>query len=336
MDSSYPNSMRSSGLWPGLWVPLVILIAGLTATATTAHLESSRARDLAEAHYHAQHQALVNLLLARATSRTGSNVPAQPSTQDWLQSVFNDALPPNMGVRVDTLARHTKRPILQIRSEGSIDPTLTLRTEIRSGDFSWMLTTVPARSLLEGAAGQATRNVWLAGGLLSAIASALALLLCRRLQRQTLKIRELEHRETGADQQITNLQVEKTILRQALDDSERRSRDLVALSGGIIGELDEAACIGFVSPQLAELLERAPADQAGLPFEQLIESSARENFRRALAATRAEQSTERIDLPLLHRDGETTVDVALRIRALQDPVHGLIGYRLSALPHTGL
>ncbi|MBW4934857.1 PAS domain-containing protein [Marinobacter sp. F4206] len=327
MDSSQPRLSGQTGLWPSLWIPLVILIAGIAATATTAHLESSRARQLAEAHYQAQHQALVNLLLARVPARASENA----STREWLQSVFDEALPPSLGVRVDTLARHTKRPLLQIRTEGSIDPTRALRTEVNYGDFSWMLTTVPARSMLEQAANTARRNVWLAGAALTIVATLLALFQCRRLHTQSLQIADLEHRETGADQHITNLQVEKSILRQALDDSEQRSRDLVALSGAIISELDEMGLIGFISPQVAELLERAPADLTGEPFERLIASESRENFRRALTAARSDHSIERIDLPLLHRDEETVLNVAMRILALQDPIHGLTGYRLSAV-----
>lgn len=331
MESSPPRSPGQTGLWPALWVPLVILVAGLTATATMAHLESSRASDLAEAHYEAQHQALVNLLLARVPTRASENA----STREWLRSVFDEALPPSLGVRVDTLARHTKRPLLQIRTEGSIDPTRALRTEVNYGDFSWMLTTVPARSMLEQAANRAYRNVWLAGGTLAIVATLLALFQCRRLHSQSLQIADLERRETGADQHITNLQVEKSILRQALNDSEQRSRDLVALSGAIISELDEMGLIGFISPQVADLLERAPADLTGEPFERLIEPASRENFRRALTAARSDHSIERIDLPLLHRDEETVLEVAIRILALQDPMHGLSGYRISALAHNG-
>lgn len=336
MESPQPRLPRWSGLWPDLWVPLVILVVGLTATATTAHLESNRARELAEAHYHAQHHALVNLLMAQLPAREARGVSDRQPARDWLRSLFEEALPPNLGVRVDTLARHTKRPILQIRTQGSIDPTLALRTEINSGNFRWMLTTVPARSVLEQAANNATRNVWMAGGLLAILATLLTLFQCRQLHDRARQINALKRGEIGADQQINNLKVEKSILRKVLDDSEQRSRDLVALSGAIIAELDEMGQIGFISPQTAELLERAPADLAGQSFQQLIEPASRENFQRALAAARTDRSIERIDLPLLHRDQESTVTVALRIRALKDPVHGLSGYRLSALPHAGL
>ncbi|WP_203299354.1 PAS domain-containing protein [Marinobacter sediminum] len=333
MDSTSTHPTSRPRLWPGLWVPLVILIVGVASTAFTAHQESHRARQLAEAHYQAEHQALVNLLLARAPGQVSDDTLAQRATRDWLQAVFSNALTPNLGIRVDTLARHTKRPLFEIRTQGPIDPTLALRTEISSKNFSWMLTTVPARALLEQASNTALRNVWLAGGCLTLVATVLALVQCGRLHTKAKQIWEMELREAGFDQQVNNLQVEKTILRRALDDSEQRSRDLVALSGAIIGELDETGHIGFISPQLADFLERAPADLAGQPFEKLMVANCRENFRRALNAARADQSIERIDVPLHHGDGESTVEVTLRILALTDPVHGLSGFRLSAVPH---
>lgn len=285
---------------------------------------------LAEARHYAQHQAMVNHLLA--------NLPDQPGVDDvnrpvsaWLQAIFRDTLPDSLGLRIDTLERHTKMPLLEIRTNGSVDPTRALRTEVSPLEQNWILTTVPSPERLEEVARAAAQTVWIAGFALSAFAASLALLLNRRLHRQALHISGLEQREISADHQIANFQVEKSILRQALDDSEQRSRDLVALSGAVIWELDENGRIGFVSPQIAELLDRAPADLVGQPLEELVAPAFQANFRRALAAARSDSSVERIDLPLIHRDQESEVPVVLRARALKDPVHGLSGFRISTL-----
>lgn len=315
-------------LWPGLWVPLVILLSGLITTGMAASIESNRARDLAQARYHAQHQALVNLLLARAPAMTSEKSPSL----DWLPSLFEEALPPTIGLRIDTLDRHTKKPLLQIHTNGAIDPTLALRTEVNPGDVRWMLTTVPSSRLLEETAYQARITVWTTGLALSALATLLTLVLCRRLYIQSLQVIDLDRRQAGSDKQINNLQVEKTILRQALNDSELRSRDLVALSGAMIFELDEYGKIGFISTQIADTLDLAPTDMIDQPFEILVAPSSRENFRLALNASRTDYTIQRIDLPLLHRNTDTQVPVILRVRALRDTLHGLIGYRLSALP----
>lgn len=331
MESSAPARFRKPVLWPGLWIPLLLVAAGLLVTGLTANIEAQRAMALAEARYYAQHQALVNHLLA--------NVPDQPVVEDgnqqpvsaWLQTLFDDTLPDSLGLRIDTLERHTKTPLLEIGTKGSVNPTRALRTEISPLNHNWILTTVPAPESLEEVARASRRTVWIAGMALCAFAAFLTLLLNRRLHRQALHISGLEQREIGADHQIANFQVEKSILRQALNDSEQRSRDLVALSGAVIWELDENARIGFVSPQIAELLDRAPADLAGQPLEALVAPAYQENFRRALAAARSDNSIERIDLSLMHRDLENEVPVVLRVRALKDPVHGLSGFRVSTL-----
>lgn len=330
MKSKAPGRFRRPVLWPGLWIPLLLVAVGLLVTGITASIEGQRAMALAEARYYAQHQALVNHLLA--------NVPNQPEAGDsnqpvsaWLQALFSDTLPDSLGLRIDTLERHTKMPLINIRTNGSVDPTRALRTEVSPLDQHWILTTVPSPEGLEEVARAAARTIWIAGFALTVFAAFLALSLNRRLHLQTLHIRGLEQREIGADHQIANFQVEKSILRQALNDSEQRSRDLVALSGAVIWELDENARIGFVSPQIAELLDRAPADLVGQPLEELVAPAFQSNYRRALAAARSERSIERIDLPLLHRDGEIEVPVVLRVRALKDPVHGLSGFRISTL-----
>lgn len=331
MTSKNPAEPERSALWPALWIPLLILVAGLAVTAITANTGAGMSRDLAEARYHIQHYTLVNRLLAAAPSFKPNT--DQPS--DWLSTVFDQAVPADLGLRIDTLNRHTKQPLLQVHVSEGIDPTLALRTEVALDDHTrWMLTTRPGPSLVEDAARHTRGMIWTTGLIFSALASVLALLLCRRLHHQSLLIINQEQRETGADQQITNLQVEKSILHQALTDSEQRSRDLIALSGAIIFELDETGRIGFTSPQVAELLDYAPADLIGLPFDALIAPPSRDNMNLAMSACRAEQSVHRVDLPLLRKGAESQVPVVLRLRALQDTVHGFVGYRLSALPHS--
>lgn len=329
MESAEVKGAGKPLLWSGFWIPLLLLTTGLLVTGVAAHLEARRATDLAEARYYAQHQALVNHLLANAQDPTAG----AGSTSVWLQALFEGTLPEYLGLRIDTLERHTKTPLLAIRANGVFDPTRSLRTEVAPLDQQWMLTTVPSPAFLEAAAGQSRRTVWLAGGTLSLFATVLALVLSRRLHQQTRYARELAQRGASADHQIANLQVEKTILRQALNDSEQRSRDLVALSGAVIWELDERAFIGFVSPQIADLLDRAPADLAGIPLADLVAPDSRVNFNRALAAARTDNTVERIDLALVHRDPEIQVPVVLRVRALKDTVHGLAGYRVSTLHH---
>ncbi len=333
MESSDSARSRKPVLWPGIWIPLLLVTSGLLATGITANIEAKRAMALAETRYYAQHQALVNHLLANAPDPTASPKEPVTPTEAWLQTLFDNTLPDSLGLRIDTLERHTKMPLLEIRSNGSMDPTRALRTEVSPMNQNWILTTLPSPALLEQAARASKQTVWISGIALCTLAGLLTLLLNRRLYWQALRVGELELREAGSDHQIANLQVEKSVLRQALNESEQRSRDLVALSGAVIWELDEDGRIGFVSPQIAGLLDRAPADLTGLPFEDLVPLAFQDNFRRTLAASRSDGSVERIDLPLMHRDREHEVPVVLRVRALKDPIRGLTGFRISALHH---
>lgn len=163
------------------------------------------------------------------------------------------------------------------------------------------------------------------------LATVVVVFLCLRIRRWQSHYRNAEKVSHGYEQQLNNMQVEKSILRQALNDSEQRSRDLVALSGATICELDEKALTGYISPQVVDLLKRAPADLAGTPFEQLVDPAYVENFLRTLQASRQERQIQRIDLKLLDAD-DRQVSVTLRVLALQDTLHGFSGYRLSLQP----
>ncbi|MFO7530025.1 MAG: PAS domain-containing protein, partial [Marinobacter sp.] len=297
-------------------------------TALTANLKADQARELADARYRAQHQAIVNQLLANAPTYLDSDTP--PAS--WLPVILGDTLPDQLGLRIDTLQRHSKIPIMELQTEGHLDPTLALRTEVQPGNYHWILTTVPTSTLLGKAASQARTRTWMVGLALTLAAAGLALQLCRRLHGQERRILELERKEQGADQQINNLQVEKTVLRQALNDSEERSRDLVTLSGALIAELDDHGVIGFISAQSASLLEQAPVDLTAQPFLDLVTPPFRDNFHRTLEAARHDNQAQRIDLDLRVRNQDAPLPVAVRIRALKDPVNGLMGYRLSATP----
>jgi len=328
MDSTEARVSGKFPFWPGIWIPLAVFITGLMATAIFADMAEVQARSRSEAIHQAGHRLLVQTLRsAMAAHAQGAGTPEH----DWLDTLFDTAVPPELGLRIDALDRHSKRPLLQIRTNTDVDPALALRTEVSYGDDRWMLTSLPLPAL--NTAASASNSVWVAGALLSVLAAMPPLLLCRRLNTQARRIRKLERLTGNSGQLISNLRVEKDIIRQALNDSEARNRDLIALSGAIICELDESGHIGFVSPQVADLLNLAPTDLTGQDFETLVEPCSRENYRLTLQAARADRGVERIDLNLIGTRGAQTVPVTLRIRALDDPLHGLAGYRMSALPN---
>lgn len=332
MESTSLN--RSPGqyirsLWrPFLWVPLVVLVAGLTVTAFTAEQLANHTRILAEHAYRAQHDALVNRLHAEAVAQS-----PERQVEEWLASVFSMPYPSLAAIRVDTLERHTKMPLFHTGPLVPLDESSSLRSELNLDRHHWLITTMPDNTVFRQRANTARYATWTAGTMITAIGVALTLFLSARIHTLSIQLNERQLASEKLDQQLGNMQVEKSILRQALNDSEQRSRDLVALSGAMIAELDEQGCVGFISANAADWLQRAPADLSETPFEELVAPEHRANFRKALAAARSEKQMHRIDLALLTADqDENIVPATLRILALQDPVHGFTGYRISARP----
>lgn len=321
---------------PHLWAPLLILAAGLMVTGFTAQALENQARSLAEEVYHRQHNALVAQLSGYdqlPPTVTDAPVPEEPvndsaSVGFWLATVFKNTVPGMLNLRIDTLERHTKTPLFQTVHTANPDHARSLRTEVSIGEHRWLLTTSPDARFLERPARQSLWLVWLAGLVMTLLAVMVVVLLCLRLRRWQTHFRKAEKEGEDYRQQLNNMQVEKTILRQALNDSEQRSRDLVALSGATICELDEEATTGYISPQVADQLQQAPADLAGRPFEHLVSPEYLDNFRRTLQASRQDRQIQRIDLKLLDVENRS-VPVTLRVLALQDTLRGFTGYRLS-------
>ncbi|GGC65626.1 PAS domain-containing protein [Marinobacter halophilus] len=320
-----PSGPRRYYLWPGLWAPALILLAGVVVSLVTAREASDATQHLAQQRYQAMHQALVGQVVIHLQNSSAQNGNARS-----LEVALAEALHDDMGLRIDTLERHTKTPVLTL---GTIENTAqSLRTELQTNGQHWMVTTIPGARLLEQPTRQIRWQVLAGGALITTLATLLALALCRQSHRKTLAIGQLMSHQVAIEQQLTNLQVQKNVLRHALNDSESRSRDLVALSGAIIGELDEHGHIGFLSAQAADFLGRAPADLVDQPFTGLITEPDRLRFNQSLAAARQDKTMARVDLNLLHRNTELTVPMIVRVMALTNPVHGVTGYRISAVP----
>lgn len=321
---------------PHLWAPLLVLFAGLVVTGLTAQALEQQSRSLAEQVYRKQHNTLVARLSGydelpplytdgiSPTRTINHSAPAEL----WLATVFKDSVPGTLNLRVDTLERHTKTPLFQVIRVQTPDRSRSLRSEIAIGEHRWLVTTLPDSEFLAQPGHRSFRSIWLAGLAITVLATAVVVFLCLRIRHWQNRFRDADKVSREYELQQNNMQVEKSILRQALNDSEQRSRDLVALSGATICELDEQKLMGYISPQVVDLLQKAPADLAGTPFKQLVDPAYVENFLRTLQASRQERQIQRIDLKLLDADNRQ-VAVTLRVLALQDTLHGFSGYRLS-------
>ncbi|OZB18386.1 MAG: hypothetical protein B7X58_03445 [Marinobacter sp. 34-60-7] len=313
-------------LWPGLWIPLVILLAGTALTLAGGRWLGQSVQHYSLQHYQAQHVALVNALGHYLKSQ------ATPVSEQQLSSFVISHLPEHVTLRIDTLARHTKQPILELGSTLQPLPQQTLRTEVITPTDPWMVATTPDALILESPARQSRRIFQTIGLFFTGLATALALMLCRQVHLRRKASQTLASDLARADRKLSNLNVEKSTLRQALTDSETRSRDLLRLAGALIAELDEEGRIGFISAQVADVLDYAPSDLVGVPFATLVDLPDLSRYQECLAAARQNHETARADLALLAREQIRRVPVVLRIMVLRDAVHGTIGFRLSAVP----
>ncbi|MGC8119518.1 PAS domain-containing protein [Marinobacter sp. VGCF2001] len=328
MDSDSPGKSpkRYFRLWPGLWMPAAILIIGLALTIALASAEAQDVTHLGRETHLARHQALVAQVSARLQQAPGSHLP------ETLSSLLSASVPDGLHLRIDTLARHTKQALLELGHTSGKRAKEALRTELNLPGRHWMVTTTPAADRSAPNPAQAYWRVMTAGTGLTILAALLMLAGCRR-HATTRALNDDQRRQLGrAGQTISNLQVEKSVLRHALNDSEARSRDLVALGGALIAELDDQGRIGFASAQAADLLARAPSDLINQPFEHLVSEQDRGRFRESMESARQGDTLVRADLTLASAREMPPLAVSLRMKAIKDPVHGITGFRLSATP----
>lgn len=180
---------------------------------------------------------------------------------------------------------------------------------------------------------QSATIAWAYGALISGFAALVCALVTFRHHRQAKAAAAVHKELKGHSHQLSNIQTEKRILRQALNDSEQRSRDLVSLSGAIVCELDELGKAGYVSAGIVDVLGYAPEDLAGDDVISLISETDRDVFDNTLNAARQDRQMQRIDLSLKNTDGQLVM-VTLRVLALHDTLHGFSGFRLSMQPQT--
>lgn len=245
-----------------------------------------------------------------------------------LNGALGERRTPDFALSVHDLSQQAKTPLFQIAATGATKTSASLRSELEVGNRTWMITTTPTRAFFSDGRDNLTQNIWLSGIGLSILVAAGIALMGRQLRsadqrhdRDFLEISRLQ-------QQLDNKLVEKTILKQALDNSELRSRDLVMLTGGFVCELDDQLSIAYVSPQVTDLLGEPPAELAERPFVQSVAERDRENFHAALTSARRDKDMTRIDLHLLTGSGEE-VTATLRIKAVIEPISGCTGFRLT-------
>lgn len=247
-------------------------------------------------------------------------------------ALLHEALPnrtaPGLQVTVFDLDQHLKTPLYATPSLIQPQHPQALRSAISLADREWILTTTPDANFADESRQRIQQVVWLVGVLTSIGAALLTLWLSRRVKRASEEQERLSQTLQAEEQIVENARIEKTALKQALQDSEQRSRDLVAIAGGCVAELDEQGRIGFISAQTVDLLNRPPADLQNQLLTDLMLDEDRPRFEQGLTASREERQVVRLDLQMLDSD-DRTVPVTARIKPVVDTLTGCSGFRLS-------
>ncbi|BES73724.1 hypothetical protein RE428_47420 [Marinobacter nanhaiticus D15-8W] len=250
------------------------------------------------------------------------------SPDELLREALPNRIDPGLQVTVFDLDQHLKTPLFATDPLQQPLRPQALRSAISLADREWILTTIPDAGFADEPRERTQQVIWLVG-LLSTLGTALLTLwLCRRTKAAREGQWRLEQALQAEEQVLENARIEKTALKQALQDSEQRSRDLVAIAGGCIAELDEQGRIGFISAQTVDLLGVPPAELENRLLADLVVAEDQPRFEQSLTAARQERQVTRLDLQMV--DGaDRTVPVTARIKPVIDTLTGCAGFRLS-------
>lgn len=250
------------------------------------------------------------------------------SPDELLREALPNRIDPALQVTVFDLDQHLKTPLFATEPLLQPQSPQALRSAVSLADREWILTTVPDASFADGPRQRIQQVIWLVGLLITIGAALLTLWLCRRTKAAREEQWRLAQSLQAEEQVLENARIEKTALKQALQDSEQRSRDLVSIAGGCVAELDEQGRIGFISAQTVDLLGLPPADLENRLLADLVLAEDRPRFEQSLTAARQERQVIRLDLLMIGDDSQG-VPVTARIKPVVDTLTGCSGFRLS-------
>ncbi|MFE8070200.1 PAS domain-containing protein [Marinobacteraceae bacterium S3BR75-40.1] len=216
---------------------------------------------------------------------------------------------------------YSPEPQYEVPAPNKIDWSSTIVVANRE----WLLQSLPVTTLPMRIQG-ILQAVLIVGLGLSLI---VFLMLFRLLRRWVAAREEIDtlHEDWSRDRSaLQNKAIEKQVLAHALEDSEKRTRDYIALQDGFAYELDDAWRIGFLSPQIHELIDKPPAELAQKSLLDLVVEEDRGRVEEALRACLRDREIARIDTRFISHSGEP-VAVTLRVKAVMDAINECMGYR---------
>ncbi|WP_203142161.1 PAS domain S-box protein [Marinobacter mangrovi] len=264
----------------------------------------------------------------------GSLVSLTFSPDQLLKEALPAQMSPALQVTVFDLDQHLKTPLFATDRLEQPRMAWALRSAISLADREWILTTIPDKHYMGAPVERISQIVWLVGAAASLAAAVLVWLLCLRLARDRRDHAFVTRALDIESQALENNRIEKHALKQALQNSEQRSRDLVEIAGSCIAEMDEEGRIGFISAMAVDFLGRPPAELEHHPFSNYVMPEDRERFKQGLTASRQQRRLVRMDL-LLQNSDSVGIPVTLRLKPVVDTLTGCAGFRLSIQARPG-
>ncbi|TBW54871.1 PAS domain S-box protein [Marinobacter halodurans] len=264
----------------------------------------------------------------------GSLVSLAFSPEQLLREALPAQMDPALQVTVFDLDQHVKIPLFATGRLEQPRQARALRSAISLADREWILTTIPDRHYRGEPVERVRQIIWLVGVAASLGTTLLVGLLCLRLTRARHDHAFVTRALETESQALENNRIEKHALKQALQNSEQRSRDLVEIAGSCIAEMDEEGRIGFISALAVDFLGQPPAALEHHPFSDHVMPEDRERFKQGLAAARQQRRLVRMDLLLQDNDSDG-VPVTLRLKPVVDTLTGCAGFRLSIQARPG-
>lgn len=252
--------------------------------------------------------------------------------QQWLEQLLMGVHDPRWQLEVHDISQYARRPLASLQASGiPAGAEATIRSTLTIGSRQWMLSTKPSRAWMDNLKHQVLWPAWMTGLAVTLLATALTAWAIWLMLRTNRLLDHRTRRTRHLGQQLDNTRLEKNILHHSLQESDRRTRDLIELGAGIFAELDEGRHIGYISPQAATLLDIPSTELMGKALDILFPEDCQMDLTMAFDAARRDHSVQRLDTRVTTRDGNP-LPVALRIKALKDPLSGCSGYRVSLMP----
>ncbi|UZE96527.1 CHASE domain-containing protein [Alkalimarinus alittae] len=200
------------------------------------------------------------------------------------------------------------------------------RVTIPFADRQWLVMSTPTQRFLNSQRSNAPRNLLLSGLLLTALAYICLHWSYRARLKLATNLAKLEEKQDIESRALQNKLIEKEVLSQALSDSEKRCRDVIALSRDYTWETDINNEYTFLSPQAAQIKGVPPKQLAGSNFFDCLAPEDRVKAEEALRSSQKNQSNIELALNFLSPSGEKTKEL-IRAVPLTDALGRWDGFR---------